>query len=136
MRFAPAILAILLALTALPAKTCLGQMQESTLFFETVPEAIAASDVIAEVEIEKLKGDILPETATVRVLKVRRGTMKEGEKAVLNYSVSSCGPNQKVGEKGLIIAQKITGENGEPALRPYMRRFSDDRIEPAPPVTK
>ena len=128
-------IALFFALILLPAgmaQACMGAMLEDSLFFEQMPEPTLDADVVARVTIKQIVPDHEPNamvTAAARVDEVVSGSTKVGDIIELRYIVSSCGPNQKEGNSGLIIAKHTTDIKGRAALTPYTIRPSDGRID-------
>jgi hypothetical protein len=114
-------------LMASPASACLGPMLEHTIFFKQAP-ADTKADLVAQGTLEEVRNnppknanDRVPTaTAVVRLTQVFQGKAKAGERVTLQYEVSSCGPNQRVGEKGMIIAKaSAAGDFYIPETRAY-----------------
>ena len=79
--------------------------------------------VLSEVERGRAKAEIVEVVTTSGV------EVHEGQHFLLEYAFSSCGPNHRDGDQGMIIAKQPEGD--ERVLLPYMRRFSDGRITPS-----
>jgi hypothetical protein len=110
-----------------PAEACLGQILEHTVFFDKMPELKLDADVVAKVILEDVKDGLA--SARIIQVEVSAGNIHPGDKVQLKYSFSSCGPNHKNGEEGIIIAKSTLNDKGEIVLHPYERRYSDSRIE-------
>lgn len=78
--------------------------------------------VISEVGGGRARAEI------VEVVNTSGVEVHEGQHFLLEYAFSSCGPNHRDGDQGMIIAKLADGD--EPVLLPYLRRFSDGRITP------
>ena len=89
--------------------------------------------VIAEIVFTGINEDAYFTTATaniVRVLKTSDAKVRQGEKIVMKFEVSSCGPSHKNGDTGIVATQIGTDIEGHLVLCPYSRRFFDGHIFP------
>ena len=112
---------------ALPVQACMGRILEDTLFFAALPQPQLEADVIAQVVLSDVdRGRARAEI--VEVVTTSGVEVQEGQHFLLEYAFSSCGPNHRDGDQGMIIAKWPDGD--ERVLLPYMRRFSDGRITP------
>ncbi len=121
---------------SLPALACLGYLSEDTLFFTEIPVKISKADFIAKITITDIKQTGLEATVTARVSDNQKGTIKGGQIVQFQYLVSSCGPNHKVQEQGLIVAKSLGEKDGKLILQPYMHKRSDNnqfRLVTLPP---
>lgn len=139
MRYLIALTSCFLLITP-QAHACLGYSLSDTLFFEAIPSPQPDADVIAKVSLSDVDVEMRTATAmatatVLQVLKTSDARVKQGEKIVMKYEFSSCGPDHRKGEEGTIIAKTGTDSKGLLVLYPYMRRRGDDRITP-PFMTK
>ena len=121
------LIAFVVCFLALPVHACMGRILDDTLFFDGLPGLQLEADVIArvvlsEVERGRAKAEIVEVVTTSGV------EAHEGQHFMLEYAFSSCGPNHRDGDQGMIIAKLADGD--ERVLLPYLRRFSDGRITP------
>lgn len=115
---------------ALPVHACMGRILEDTLFFEALPEPQLEADVIARVVLSDVDGG-RARAEIVEVVATSGVEVHEGQQFMLEYAFSSCGPNHRDGDQGMIITK--LADVDERVLLPYLRRFSDGRI--ATPAT-
>ena len=121
------LIAFVVCFLALPVHACRGHILENTLFYEALPEPPLEADVIARVVLSEVdRGRARAEI--VEVVTTSGVEVHEGQQFLLEYAFSSCGPNHRDGDQGMIIAKQPEGD--ERVLLPYMRRFSDGRITP------
>lgn len=121
------LIAFVVCFLALPVHACRGHILENTLFFEALPEPQLEADVIARVVLSEVdRGRARAEI--VEVVTTSGVEVHEGQQFLLEYAFSSCGPNHRDGDQGMIIAKLADGD--ERVLLPHMRRFSDGRITP------
>jgi hypothetical protein len=114
---------------ASPADACLGRVLEYSIFFEKMPAAKLKTDVVVKVALEDVKDGIASARVT-QVFQAPTGIVRQGEKVLLKYNFSSCGPNHHAGEQGTIFAKFSVNKKGERTLYPYLRRYGDGRIFP------
>jgi hypothetical protein len=121
------LIAFFVCFLALPVHACMGRILEDTLFFDGLPEPQLEADVIARVVLSDVeRGRARAEV--VEVVTTSGVEVHEGQHFMLEYAFSSCGPNHRDGDQGMIIAKLAYGD--ERVLLPYLRRFSDGRITP------
>ncbi|SNS96684.1 hypothetical protein SAMN06265795_110107 [Noviherbaspirillum humi] len=128
MRYSAALICCLLLLAS-PANACLGLSLEDTIFFKTIPEPRPDADIIAKVSLF----DADDGTAVARILQVldtSDSRIHTGDKVDLKFRMTSCGPNLKPGEEGIIIAKARRDGDGRLVLHSYLRRYHDNRITP------
>jgi hypothetical protein len=129
MRFTPVIIASLLSLTfSSPASSCLGQVLETSIFFTTPPVFKSMDAVLIKVVLTAVKGGMASAKVT-KILKDPTRSIRVGSKVSIEYNFSSCGPNYRAGEEGIIWA-KVSRKNGQIKLSPYLRRYEDGQISP------
>jgi hypothetical protein len=92
------------------AQACLGPPLERTIFFDKVPPDFFpgsefTTDVVADVVLENINNNGMIVIVTALVTKTIKGKVNAGDRIKIHYGVSSCGPNHKEGEKGIIAAQ-------------------------------
>jgi len=121
------LIAFVVCFLALPVHACMGRILEDTLFFEALPQPPLEAGVIARVVISEVDGG-RARAEIVEVVATSGVEVREGQQFLLDYAFSSCGPNHRDGDQGMIIAKLADGD--ERVLLPYMRRFSDGRITP------
>ena len=121
------LIAFVVCFLALPVHACMGRILEDTLFFEALPQPPLEAGVIARVVISEVDGG-RARAEVVEVVATSGVEVREGQQFLLDYAFSSCGPNHRDGDQGMIIAKLADGD--ERVLLPYMRRFSDGRITP------
>ncbi len=129
MRFNVIAIVANLLLIALPADACLGRILEYSIFFEKIPASEFKTDVLVKVVLENVK-DGMASARVTAVLQAPTGNIRQGDRVLLKYNFSSCGPNHGVGEKGIIFAKLLIDKQGQRTLYPYMRRYGDGRIFP------
>jgi len=117
------------------AHACIWYGLWNTIFFEAIPSPQADVDVIAKVSLSDVNEETRTATATVtatvmQVLKTSDARVSQGEKVAMKYEFSSCGPDHRNGEEGMIIAKTGTDSKGLLVLYPYMRRLDDGQITP------
>lgn len=56
-------------------------------------------------------------------------TLRPGDKVVLECNYSSCGPNEKAGAEGLIVAKIARDKSHGFTLHPYLIRRHGSRVE-------
>jgi len=117
------------------AHACLGYALSNTLFFEEIPNPSPDVDVIAKVSLSDVNEETRTATATVtvtvmQVLKTSDSRVNQGEKVAMKYEFSSCGPDHRNGDEGMIIAKTGTDSKGLLVLYPYMRRHGDGQLTP------
>lgn len=116
---------------ALPVHACMGRILEDTLFFDALPQPPLEADVIARVALSEVDGG-RARAEIVEVVTTSGVEVHEGQHFMLEYAFSSCGPNHRDGDQGMILAKLADGDKR--VLLPYLRRFSDGRItSPAMP---
>ncbi|ONM43986.1 hypothetical protein BXT89_09575 [Halopseudomonas pachastrellae] len=121
------LIAFVVCFLALPVQACRGHLLEDTLFFDGLPGPQLEADVIARVVLSDVeRGRARAEV--VEVVTTSGVEVHEGQQFLLEYVFSSCGPNHRDGDQGMIIAKQPEGD--ERVLLPYLRRFSDGRITP------
>lgn len=119
------LIALVVCFLALPVHACRGHILEDTLFFEALPGPQLEADVIARVVLSDVeRGRARAEI--VEVVTTSGVEAHEGKHFMLEYAFSSCGPNHRDGDQGMIIAKLAEGDKR--VLLPYLRRFSDGRI--------
>lgn len=128
MRFALTTISTLLVCFPVPVLACSDPSSETTIFFEGQPEGIAPTAIIADVTISSINDQFLPAEAHVRIDNVIQGDIKPESHIKILYFVSSCGPNQKAGDKGRIAGISGMNAKGEVILYPYLRRFGDSKL--------
>lgn len=128
MRTLVMMMALMWLLPVSAAQACMGAMLEDTIFFEKMPEKPLDADIVAKVTLGNVIHDGIIASATARVSEVVKGNLSIGDKILLRYVVSSCGPNHQFGGSGLIIVKRTGVVNGEPAYTPYTRNFVGTRI--------
>lgn len=106
---------------------CLGRGLEYSIFFEKMPVSKIKTDVVVKVALEDVK-DGMASARVTQVFRSPTGTVRQGERVVLKYNFSSCGPNHHVGEQGTIFAKFSIDKKGQRTLYPYLRRYGDGRI--------
>jgi hypothetical protein len=119
-------IAVSLLLIASPVYACLGPDLEYSIFYKKVPVSKTTTDVFVEVVLE----DVRDGTALAQVTKVFQaptGSLQQGDKVLLKYNFTSCGPNLQVGEKGTIFAKVSVSEKGQKILNLYLRKYGDIR---------
>ena len=121
------LIAFVVCFLALPVHACMGRILEDTLFFAALPQPPLEADVIARVVMSEVDGG-RARAEVVEVVATSGAEVHEGQQFMLEYAFSSCGPNHRDGDQGMIIAKLADGD--EPVLLPYLRRFSDGRITP------
>jgi hypothetical protein len=119
---------ILMAISS-PANACLGRDSEYSIFFKNIPVSKLKTDVFVKVALEDVKDGIASARIT-QVFQAPNGIVRQGDRVVLKYDFSSCGPNHHVGEQGTIFAKFSVNKKGERTLYPYLRRYGDGRIFP------
>ncbi len=133
MPFSKLIPIFLMMLVAQPARACLGHSEESTIFFDKIPSQPKLKyDLAAIVKIDRIEHDRQQPnltTASGLVTKVLQGNVRVGDRIRLRYEVSSCGPNERVGKSGLVIAKRAIARSRKDLLSPYTRRFEDNKID-------
>lgn len=129
---------------------CMGPGLEFTLFFnanaqgffieklaqkpsktEELLELPPDADVLAEVVLtgaDSAQFDIPTAANIVRVIKTSDDRVRRGKKIPIKFEFSSCGPNNRSGSQGTIMAKIGTDIDGGLVLCPYSRRFSDGLI--------
>jgi hypothetical protein len=118
----------LLAIAA-PANACFGRDLEYSIFFKKMPASQLKTDMFVKVALEDVKNGIAF-ARIIQVFQAPNGSVQQGEKVLLKYDFSSCGPNHYVGEKGTIFAKFSINKKGKRTLYPYLRRYGDGRIFP------
>jgi hypothetical protein len=130
MRFYIVALVMSLLSIPLPADACLGRHAEYSIFFEKMPTSKLKTDVVIQVALEDVKYGV----ASARITQVYQApsdnTVRRGDRVLLEYNFTSCGPNHSVGEQGTIFAKLSVNKKGEKILSPYLRRYGDGRIFP------
>ena len=119
------LIAFFVCFLALPVHACMGRILEDTLFFEALPGPQLEADLIARV----LLSDVERGRARAEIVEVVTTSgveVHEGQHFLLESAFSSCGPNHRDGDQGMIIAKLAEGDKR--VLLPYLRRFSDGRI--------
>ena len=116
-------IAVSLLLIASPAYACLGPDLEYSIFYTKMPPSETTTDVFVDVVLE----DVRYGTALARVTKVFQAPtdIQQGDKVILKYNFTSCGPNLQVGEKGTIFAKLSISEKGQKILNLYLRQYRD-----------
>lgn len=120
--------AIILSFALLPvsAFACLGPMSEYSLFFETIPAPRPHADLVARVVL--LEAEIGTATARIEeVLETSNDAIHPGDNLTLAYTFTSCGPNHKKGDKGIILAN-VKGDDKNLVAYPFSRRFGDGKL--------
>jgi hypothetical protein len=107
----------------------------NSLFFETIPNPQPDADLIAIVSTlgkkEQETGVTVTEMATViEVLKTSDARIKKGASIAMQLENSSCGPDPRVGSKGMIIAKVGTDSKGRLVVYPYTYTRGDNKITP------
>ncbi|HIQ54852.1 MAG TPA: hypothetical protein EYH51_16580 [Pseudomonas pachastrellae] len=119
------LIAFFVCFLALPVHACMGRILEDTLFFEALPGPQLEADLIARV----LLSDVERGRARAEIVEVVTTSgveVHEGQHFLLESAFSSCGPNHRDDDQGMIIAKLAEGDKR--VLLPYLRRFSDGRI--------
>jgi hypothetical protein len=129
MRFYIVAMVVSILSFALPADACRGRDSEYSIFFEQIPASKLKTDVFVKVNLEDVK-DGIASARVIQAIEVPSGRIWQGEKVILKYNFSSCGPNHHAGEKGKIFARLSVNKKGERTLYPYLRRYGDGRIFP------
>jgi hypothetical protein len=94
-----------------------------------MPATKLKTDVFVRVNLEDVK-DGIASARVIQSIEVPSGSIRQGEKVLLKYNFSSCGPNHHAGEKGTIFARLSVNKKGQRTLYPYLRRYGDGRIFP------
>ena len=134
------LIALVLCVLLVPMQALACRGDHDTLFFKTIPSPTPDADLIAEVALTGVVGDVEPRSvskiATVTVLSVIKTSdarVQKGDKVTLKYVVSSCGPSDLIGMRGTIIAKFVSDSKGRLMLSPYTisisGRISSPRIE-------
>jgi hypothetical protein len=123
-----AIVASLLSIAS-PADACRSRDSEYSIFFAKMPAAKLKTDVVVKVALEDVKDGIASARVT-QIFQAPNGTVRQGDRVLLKYNFSSCGPNHYIGEEGTIFAKFSLDKKGQRTLYPYLRRYGDGRIFP------
>ena len=114
------------------ANACVGAISDDTLFFDAAADAQPRADVIAKVTLLDVSlHDAFKVIATARIQEVLRSSdhsLHQGSIITLKYLLTSCGPNNRRGSEGTIMAKARSDGRGLLVLYPFMRRHSDSRI--------
>lgn len=145
-------LTFLLALLAAssPARACSGPGQEYTVFFNASARPLIIddlgqapstaegwvdfpenADVIAEVTLTGSNAAVygIPTAARIeRVIKSSDDRIKPGEEFSIKFEFTSCGPNHRSGNQGVIAAVMGADIEDRPVLCLYSRKFSGNRL--------
>ncbi len=127
---------ILFSITAIsPAKACRGAMEENTIFFEKDYNSKFDSDITAKIILDRIinldkKPYNIAFARITDVIEASAMNIQQGDNVQLQYEYTSCGPNHKAGDEGIIIAKISVDEKGKIILYPYERRYSDNQINP------
>ena len=117
------------------AYACRDPNSGNTVFFESIPNPQPVADLIAEVSLSDVDEEARPAkaVATVKIIHhISDARIREGERLVMRYGVSSCGPdlvNSRVKE-GMIIARVSADSDGRLVLYPYIRTYDNRRVTP------
>jgi hypothetical protein len=114
---------------ASPANACLGRHAEYSIFFEKMPASKLKTDVVVQLALEDVKYGTASALIT-QVYQAPSDTLRRGDRVLLEYNFTSCGPNHGVGEQGTIFAKLSVNKKGQRTLYPYLRRYGDGRIFP------
>lgn len=115
------------------AYACRDPRSWNTIFFESPPNVQLNADLVARISLsdvnESMETATVTATATViNVLKASNDKIQPSQKTAIKYAFTSCGPDHKSGDKGMIIARIGTDDKGRLVLYPYMHN-DRDRIE-------
>jgi len=116
-------------LTFPQAHACLGPSLEFTLFFETIPNPQPDADVIAKVSLSDMN-DGAATVTIVELFKTSDQRVHQGDKIVMKFMDTSCGPYRRHGDKGTIIAKVGVDIEDRLVLCAYTRRFQDGMLYP------
>ena len=132
MRYLVAFLGLMLASAQVQA--CRDPESWDTVFFEAIPNLQSNADVIAKVSLSDVNEEVNTATVTaiatvIQVLKTSDARIHAGDKIAMKYRFTSCGPDHKKGEEGMIIAKSGGDINGRLMLYPYVHNHRG-RITP------
>jgi hypothetical protein len=119
------------------AVACLGRAHEYSIVFREMPVPRPKADVVIKAVLERTWSNFFDKStfASVRITQVflaPSGKIRPGERVVMNYVTTSCGPKNQVGDKGIIIAKLSVNFWGKIILHPYTHNIKGNITQPVP----
>jgi hypothetical protein len=115
-------------LMSMPVDACLGRGSETSIFFNKKQTSKFKTDLLIRVTLEDFK-DWAAHARITEIIQAPVNSLRRGDKILLKYHSTSCGPNHKTGEEGIIFAKMFINKNGHKTFYPYLIR-GDGRIFP------
>lgn len=112
-----------ICLSSISAKACSGGTSDTHVFLKDVPKKLYGANFVGRIRIDKIEQ---PKETIAIVEESETHPHQVGNKIILVYDETSCGPRIKVGDSGIAIGDSIEtyhSKYGTLYLRPYMTRY-------------
>lgn len=101
------------------ALACLGPFAEKSIFAQSTPSSTLKSEALIKATLTSVGVKKVVKVLNVIKDKDPTKSIRLGGKIELDYRDSSCGPNHRVGESGMIRV-RISGKGNQAKFYPYL----------------